>query len=130
MSEKIGIVHVDDHPVFCYGIATLINAKPEMVVVAQAYTGREAIECCRRQEVDIVLMDLSLPDMSGIDAMIAIRAEFPDARFIILAALARDHEIRRALAGGAHGYLLKSMPSHELVDAIREVRAGKRIITS
>jgi DNA-binding NarL/FixJ family response regulator len=128
MSEKITILHVDDHPVFCYGIATLINAQPDIMVVAQASTGRQAIECCRRHEVDIVLMDLSLPDMSGIDAMMAIRAESPDARFIILAALARDHEIRRALTGGVHGYLLKSMPPRELVDAIRVVRAGKRQI--
>jgi len=128
MSEKITILHIDDHPVFRYGIATLINAQPDMAVVGQASTGREGIDYFRRQYVDIVLMDLNLPDMSGIDAMIAIRAEFPDARFIMLATLARVHEIRQALTGGAHGYLLKSMPPRELVDAIREVRAGKRKI--
>lgn len=128
MNEKITILHIDNHPVFCYGIATLINTQPDMLVLAQTSTGREGIDYFRRQEVDIVLMDLNLPDMSGIDAMIAIRAEFSNARIIILAALARDNEIRRALTEGAQGYILKSMPPCELVDAIRQVRAGKRKI--
>lgn len=128
MNEKITILHVDDHPLFCQGIATIINAQPDMLMVAQASTGGQGIDYCRRQKADVILMDLRLPDISGIDAMIAIRTEFPDARFIILAALARDNEIRRALAGGARAYLLKSTPPGELVDAIRQVHAGKRKI--
>jgi DNA-binding NarL/FixJ family response regulator len=128
MSEKTTILHIESHPVFRYGIATLVNAQPDMMVVAQASTGRQGIDYFRRQVVDIVLLDLSLPDMSGIDAMIAIRVMFPDVRFIILATLARDNEIRRALTEGVHGYLLKTMPSGALVDAIRKVRAGQREI--
>ena len=128
MGHKITILNVDDHPVFCYGVETLINAQPDMVLVAQASTGRQGIDYFRRQKADVILMDLRLPDICGIDAMIAIRAEFPDARCIILATLARDNEIRRALAGGARAYMLKSMPPGELVDAIRQVHAGKRKI--
>ena len=128
MSEKITILHVDDHPVFCYGIATLIDTQPDMALVAQASTGRQGIEHFRRQEADVILLDLRLPDMSGIDAMIEIRAEFPDARCIMLTTFELNDDIRRALAEGALGYLLKSMPPRELVDAIRQVHAGKRII--
>ena len=128
MSEKITILHIDDHPVFRYGIETLINTQPDMVLVAQASTGQQGIDYFRRQQADIILMELRLPDMSGIDAMIAIRAEFPDARCIILSTFELDNEIRRALAEGAHAYLLKSMIPRELLDAIREVHAGKRKI--
>jgi DNA-binding NarL/FixJ family response regulator len=128
MSEKITILHIDDHPVFRYGIETLINTQPDMVLVAQASTGQQGIDYFRRQQADIILMELRLPDMSGIDAMIAIRAEFPDARCIILSTFELDNEIRRALAEGAHAYLLKSMLPRELLDAIREVHAGKRKI--
>ena len=128
MSEKITILHIDDHPVFRYGIETLINTQPDMALVAQASTGQQGIDYFRRQQADIILMELRLPDMSGIDAMIAIRAEFPDARCIILSTFESDNEIRRALAEGAHAYLLKSMLPRELLDAIREVHAGKRKI--
>lgn len=128
MSKKITILHVDDHPVFCYGIATLINAQPDMLLVAQASTGQQGIDYFRRQQADVILMDLRLPDTSGIDAMIAIRGEFPDARCIILTTFEWDNEIRRALAEGAQAYVLKSMRSSELIDVIRQVHAGKRKI--
>jgi len=114
--------------VWCVGIASVINAQPDMQVVAQTSTGRQAIEYCRKHKADVILMDFRLPDIGGIEAMIAIRAEFPDARFIIFATCARDNEIRRALVEGAQAYMLKSMPSSELVDVIRRVHAGKRKI--
>ncbi|HWY68826.1 MAG TPA: response regulator transcription factor [Terriglobales bacterium] len=126
MSEKITILHIDDHPVFRYGIETVIKEQPDMVLVAQASTGQQGIDYFRWQKADIILMDLRLPDMSGIDAMMAIRAEFPDARCIILTTFELENEIRRALAEGAQAYMLKSMPPRELLDAIREVHAGKR----
>jgi DNA-binding NarL/FixJ family response regulator len=128
MNDKITVLNVDAHPVWCVGITTVINAQPDMVLVAQASTGRQAIDCIRKQKADVILMDLTLPDISGIEAMIAIRAEFPDARFIILSSFARDNEIRRALAEGAQAYMLKSMPSTELVDVIRQVHRGKKTI--
>ena len=130
MSDKITILHIDDHPVFRYGIETLVNAQPDMVLLAQASTGREGIDYFRRQQTDIILMGLRLPDMSGIDTMIAIRAEFPDARCIILTTFECVNEIRRAFAEGARAYILKSMPPRELVDAVRQVHAGKKKIPS
>jgi DNA-binding NarL/FixJ family response regulator len=99
-----------------------------MQLVAQACSGRQVIEYCREHKADVILMNVRLPDISGIELMSAILAEFPRARFVILAALARDNEIRRALAEGAQAYLLKSMSSSELVDVIRQVHAGKRTI--
>ena len=128
MSDKITVLNVDDHPVWCLGIAAVINAQPDMLLVAQASTGRQAIEYFRQHKPDVTLLDLRLPDISGIEAMIAIRAEFPDARFIIVTGYARDNEIRRALAEGAQAYLLESTPPGELVDVIRQVHAGKRKI--
>src|SRR5262249_23981167 len=126
MNDKIKILNVDAHPVWCVGIATVINDQMDMLLVAQASTGRQAIDCIRRQKADVVLMDLTLPDISGIEAMNAIRAESPEARFIILTSFARDSEIRRALAEGAQAYMLKSMPSSELVEVIRQVHRGKK----
>src|SRR5262245_35222100 len=128
MSNKITVLNVDAHPVWCVGIATVINAQPDMLLVAQASTGREAIEYFRRHKPDVILMDFTLPDTSSIEAMITIRAEFPDARFIIVTSLARDNEIRRALAAGAQAYMLKSMPGGEVADAIRRVHKGKKTI--
>jgi len=128
ISKKITILHIDDHPVFCYGVATLINTQPDMALVAQASTGRKGIDYFRQQKADVILMDLRLPDISGIEAMIEIRAEFPDARCIILTTFELEDDIRRALAEGAQAYMLKSMPPRELVDAIRQVHAGKRKI--
>lgn len=127
-NASIRILCVDDHPVFRGGIATLIGSQTDMVLVAEAGRGREAVQAYRNRRPDVTLMDLRLPDMSGIDAMIAILAEFPAARIVVLTTFEGDVEIRRALEVGARGYLLKSMPPAELLDGIRQVHAGgKRI---
>jgi len=128
MRDKITVLNIDDHPLWCIGIASVINAQPDMLLVAQASTGRQAIEYFRMHKPDVILTEVRLPDISGIEAMIAIRDEFPNARFIILTSSARDNEIRRSLAAGARAYMLKSMPSSELVDVIRQVHAGKKKI--
>ena len=128
MRDKITVLSIDSHPLWCLGVATVINAQPDMRLVAQAYTGREGIEYFREHKADVILMDVWLPDISGIELMIAIRGEFPDARFVIVTSFARENEVRRALAEGAQAYQLKSMPSSHLVDVIRQVHAGKRKI--
>jgi len=129
MSEqKLRVMSVDDHPLLREGIAAIINNESDMTMVAQASGGREAIQCYRETRPDVTLMDLRLPDISGIDAMIAIRSEFPDAQIVMLTTFEGDVEIQRALAAGARGYILKNMPPKELVAAIRRVRAGKKMI--
>lgn len=128
--DRIRVFSVDDHPLLREGIAAIINNQPDMLIVAQAETGSEAIRMYRESRPDLILMDLRLPDMSGIDALIAIRAEFPDARVIILTTFEGDVEIQRALKAGARGYLLKSTPPNELVETIRHVHAGKKGIPS
>jgi len=130
MSEpmKIRIFSVDDHPLMHEGIATVIRNQPDMVLAAEASSGREAILRFREHKPDVTLMDLRLPDMSGIDAMIAIRAEFPDARIIILTTFAGDVEVQRALESGARAYVLKNTPPKELVEVVRQVHAGKKRI--
>ena len=130
MTNKIAVFSVDDHAVMREVVASVINAQPDMCLVAQASTGNQAIKHFREYKADVTLMDLSLPDMSGIEAMKVIRAEFPDARFIVLSIVDCDDEIRRALAAGAQAYVLKSMPPRELVDAIRQVHAGKQKIAT
>jgi DNA-binding NarL/FixJ family response regulator len=125
---RIRVLSVDDHPLLREGIAAIINNQPDMVLVAQACNALEAVQQFRKHQPDVTLMDLRLPDKSGIDAMIAVRAEFPEARVIILTTFEGDVEIQRALEAGARGYMLKSMPPKELVEVIRQVHAGKKRI--
>jgi DNA-binding NarL/FixJ family response regulator len=127
---RINVLCVDDHPLLQQGLATAIREEPDMLLVAQASTGQEAIRKYREKTPDVTLLDLRLPDMSGIDALIAIRSEFPDARIVILTTFAGDAEIQRALAAGARAYVLKSMPPKDLMEIIRQVNAGKKRIPS
>lgn len=126
--RPIGVLSVDDHPLMREGIAALIDNQDDMRLVAGAANGREAILRFREHLPDVTLMDLRLPDMSGIEAMQAIRAEFPEARIVMLTTFEGDVEIQRALEAGARGYLLKSMPPKELLEGIRHVHAGRKRI--
>jgi DNA-binding NarL/FixJ family response regulator len=129
-NQPIRVLSVDDHPLLSEGIATLIDGQPDMQLVASASTGREGILKHRELKPDITLMDLRLPDQSGIDVMQAIRGEFPDARIILLTMFAGDVEIQRALRAGAQGYLLKTMEPERMVETIRQVYAGKRRVSA
>jgi DNA-binding NarL/FixJ family response regulator len=129
-SEQIRILAVDDHPLLSEGLANIIRHQHDMLLAGQVNSGREAIQHFDGCRPDVTLMDLRLPDMSGIDAMIAIRSKFSQARFIILTTFAGDAEIQRALEAGARAYVLKTMPPNELVDVIRQVHAGKKKIPS
>lgn len=124
--RRIRVLSADDHALLREGIAAVVNGQPDMTMIAQASSGREAIQFFREHRPDITLMDLRMPDMSGIDALIAILAEFPDARIVMLTTFEGDVEIQRSLAAGARGYLLKNMPPKELVEAIRQVHAGRK----
>jgi DNA-binding NarL/FixJ family response regulator len=125
---KIRVLGVDDHPLVREGLAALINAQTDMCVVGQGSTGHEAIKLFRELQPDVALMDVRLPDMSGIDAMITILSGSPQARVIMVTSSEGDVEMERALEGGAKGYILKSMPPREVLEAIRKVHAGRKAI--
>jgi len=122
----IRILTVDDHQLLREGIAAVLEGQPDMVLIGQASNGREAIESFRQHRPDVTLMDLRMPDMSGIEAITAIRAEFPNARIIVLTTYAGDVQAAGALKAGASGYLLKNLVRKELLETIRVVHAGKR----
>ena len=123
---SIRILTVDDHPILRDGIAAVLQSQQDMELVGQASNGREAVECFRRLRPDVTLMDLRMPDMNGIDAIAAIRAEYPQARIIVLTTYAGDAQAAAALKAGAAGYLLKNMVRKELTETIRTVHGGKR----
>jgi DNA-binding NarL/FixJ family response regulator len=127
-ATPIRIFSIDDHPLMREGIAAIIKNEPDMLLVAEAANGHDAIQGFREHRPDVTLMDLRLPDISGIDALVAIRTEFADARIIMLTTFEGDVEIRRALQAGAVGYMLKTMPRRQLVEVIRGVHAGKKHI--
>jgi DNA-binding NarL/FixJ family response regulator len=133
MSEiagQIRILAVDDHPIVRGGIAALVGGQPDMRLVAEASNGREAIQQFRTHRPDVTLMDLQMPEMNGLDAIIAIRGEFPEARIIVLTTYSGDAQILRALKAGARAFLLKNTLHKELKEAIRSVHAGKKTLSS
>jgi DNA-binding NarL/FixJ family response regulator len=125
-SPRITVLAVDDHPLFRSGIAAVLQGEPDIVVVGEASNGKEAIERFRVHRPNVTLMDLQMPVMDGIDAMTAIRTEFPAARFVALTTYRGDVQVLRALKAGATGYLLKSTLREDLADTIRAVHAGRR----
>ena len=127
-SEVIRILTVDDHQLLREGIAAVLDGQGDMTIVGQAVNGHEAIESFRRLRPDVTLMDLRMPDMSGLEAILAIRKDFPQARIIVLTTYAGDAQAAAALKAGASGYLLKNLVRKELIDTIRIVHGGKRRI--
>src|ERR1700756_4028999 len=127
-TPRIRVFCVDDHPLMREGIAAVIRNESDMQLVAEASTGHEAIQGFREHQPDVTLMDVRMPDVGGIDALLGIRTEFADARVIMLTTFEGDTEIQRALEARAQGYMLKSMPRKQLVDMIRKVHAGKKHI--
>ena len=130
MSDQttIRVILVDDHPVVRFGLAAIIGLQPDMAVVAEAGSGEEACSICAKQPADVVLMDLRLPGLSGVEAIRAIRKERPKLRFIVLTTYDGDEDIHRALEAGAQAYILKGMSHNELVNAIRTVHSGLKYI--
>jgi DNA-binding NarL/FixJ family response regulator len=129
-SPTIRILTVDDHPLFRNGVAALLATQPDMQLVAEGANGLEAIQQFRTHQPDVTLMDLQMPEMSGLEATIAIRAEFPDARIIVLTTYAGDVQVLRALQAGARGYLLKTLLDQELLATIRSVHSGKKTLSA
>jgi len=129
-ADPIRILAVDDHPLVRRGIATLVGGELDMSLVAEASNGREAIQQFRTHRPDVTLMDIQMPEMNGVDAMIAIRGEFPEARFIVLTTYTGDVQILRALKAGARAYLLKNFFHKELLETIRAVHAGKKALSA
>jgi DNA-binding NarL/FixJ family response regulator len=127
-SGLIRILTVDDHALLRNGIAGLVNAEPDMKMIAEAATGVEAIKQFKQHHPDITLMDLQMPEMSGIEAIIGIRSDFPEARIIVLTTYSGDVQVVRALRAGARGFLLKGRVNRELLDVIRSVHAGQKRI--
>ena len=128
-SPQIGILAVDDHALVRQGIAVLIGTQPDLALVAEASNGREAVQQFRAHRPDITLMDLQMPEMNGLDAIIAIRGQFPDAKIIVLTTYKGDVQILRALKAGAQGYLLKNTFHKELIVTIRAVHAGRKALS-
>lgn len=127
-SPQIRVLIVDDHPVLRYGVAAIIEAHSDATVVGQAGTAKEAVELFRKCSPDVTLMDLRLPDHSGVEAIRVIRLFAPDAKFIVLTTYEGDEDIHQALEVGARGYLIKGMPHEALLDALRKVNAGGRFV--
>lgn len=127
--NPIRILAVDDHPIFRQGITGLLADQPDMMLVAEACNGREAIQQFRSHLPDITLMDLQMPEMNGLDAVIAIRGEFPEAKMIVLTTYAGDVQVLRSLKAGARAYLLKNLLHKELLETIRAVHAGKKALS-
>ena len=124
--KKIKVLIVDDHPLMRSGIAGEVNEQADMQVVSEAADGNEALVAYRAHRPDVTLMDLRMPNVNGLDAMLAIKKEFPEARFIVLTTVAGDIQVVRAFEAGARGYLLKNLVRTELIDTIRAVHAGKK----
>ena len=129
VASPIRILVVDDHPLLQHGVLSLIADEPDMTIVAQAANGREAIQQFRAHRPDVTLMDLQMPEMNGLDALMAIRNEFPEAKIIVLTTYAGDVHVLRALKAGARAYLLKNSLHKELLDTIRAVQVGKKAIS-
>src|SRR5579862_6949362 len=125
---RIKVLSVDDHPLLREGIAAMIKGEPDMTLVASVSNGKEGIEAFRNLRPDVTLMDLRLPDLGGIEVMIAILAEFPQARIVVLTTYQGDAQVQRALEAGAHGYLLKSMTPEQMLSTIRAVHRGKKSV--
>lgn len=128
-TTQIRVLAVDDHPIVRGGIGALVAMQPDMILVAEASDGREAIQQFRMHRPDVTLMDVQMPEMNGLDALIAIRNEFPDAKIIMLTTYKSDTQILRALKAGAQGYLLKNALHKELLQTIRAAYAGKRTVS-
>jgi DNA-binding NarL/FixJ family response regulator len=130
MNQEIRILAADDHALLRRGIASIIASQLDMSLVAEASNGREAVDQYRKHRPDITLMDLQMPEMTGMDAMIAIHSEFPDARIIVLSTYAGDVQVLRAMKVGARGYLLKTLLDKDLLETIRAVHAGRKMLSA